>query len=146
MRNPKARRKNGFINPERLDVTDLAGRTALVTGATAGIGRAVAMRLAEHGAEVVVHGRDEGRGAELVAEIAAFTVMSRAALKVSVVVSGAAVQLIASLTKMSPLPGEAVFSVWTGGVPAVIVSGPVCVVIVTLFVSSCSESCAPEIL
>jgi NAD(P)-dependent dehydrogenase (short-subunit alcohol dehydrogenase family) len=42
-----------------------------VTGATAGIGRAVAMRLAEHGAEVVVHGRDEGRGAELVAEIAA---------------------------------------------------------------------------
>ncbi|MEV4349470.1 SDR family oxidoreductase [Actinoplanes sp. NPDC049596] len=51
-------------------MTDLAGRTALVTGATAGIGRAVAERLAEHGAEVVVHGRDAQRGAALVAEIA----------------------------------------------------------------------------
>jgi NAD(P)-dependent dehydrogenase (short-subunit alcohol dehydrogenase family) len=48
---------------------DLSGRTALVTGATAGIGRAVAMKLADHGAEVVVHGRDPRRGAELVAEI-----------------------------------------------------------------------------
>jgi hypothetical protein len=37
-----------------------------VTDATAGIGRAVAARLAENGAEVVVHGRDERRGAELV--------------------------------------------------------------------------------
>jgi NAD(P)-dependent dehydrogenase (short-subunit alcohol dehydrogenase family) len=42
----------------------------LVTGATAGIGRAVAARLAENGAEVVVHGRDERRGAELVSAIA----------------------------------------------------------------------------
>jgi NAD(P)-dependent dehydrogenase (short-subunit alcohol dehydrogenase family) len=41
----------------------------LVTGATAGIGRAVAVRLAEHGAEVVVHGRDSRRGAELVSAI-----------------------------------------------------------------------------
>jgi NAD(P)-dependent dehydrogenase (short-subunit alcohol dehydrogenase family) len=41
-----------------------------VTGATAGIGRAVAVRLAESGAEVVVHGRDARRGAELVDEIA----------------------------------------------------------------------------
>ncbi|MEU0551014.1 SDR family oxidoreductase [Micromonospora sp. NPDC005979] len=50
--------------------TDLSGRTALVTGATAGIGRAVARKLAERGAEVVVHGRDPRRGADLVAEIA----------------------------------------------------------------------------
>ncbi|MFG3559077.1 SDR family NAD(P)-dependent oxidoreductase [Micromonospora sp. NPDC047557] len=50
--------------------TDLSGRTALVTGATAGIGRAVALKLADRGAEVVVHGRDPRRGADLVAEIA----------------------------------------------------------------------------
>jgi NAD(P)-dependent dehydrogenase (short-subunit alcohol dehydrogenase family) len=50
--------------------TDLSGRMALVTGATAGIGRAVALKLAERGAEVVVHGRDPRRGGDLVAEIA----------------------------------------------------------------------------
>jgi NAD(P)-dependent dehydrogenase (short-subunit alcohol dehydrogenase family) len=38
--------------------------------ATAGIGRAVAIRLAANGAEVVVHGRDARRGAELVSALA----------------------------------------------------------------------------
>ncbi|MFI5952201.1 SDR family NAD(P)-dependent oxidoreductase [Cryptosporangium sp. NPDC051539] len=50
-------------------MSELAGRTALVTGATAGIGRAVALRLAARGADVVVHGRDPERGADVVAEI-----------------------------------------------------------------------------
>ena len=48
---------------------DPAGRRALVTGATSGIGREVARHLARAGAEVVVHGRDEQRGAETVGEI-----------------------------------------------------------------------------
>ncbi|WP_405983673.1 SDR family NAD(P)-dependent oxidoreductase [Streptomyces sp. NBC_00872] len=47
----------------------MSGLTALVTGATAGIGRAVAVQLAQEGAEVVVHGRDAERGADVVAEI-----------------------------------------------------------------------------
>jgi NAD(P)-dependent dehydrogenase (short-subunit alcohol dehydrogenase family) len=50
---------------------EMSGLTALVTGATAGIGRAVAIQLAQEGAEVVVHGRDARRGLEVVAEIEA---------------------------------------------------------------------------
>jgi len=45
--------------------------TALVTGSTHGIGRAAALRLARDAWEVVVHGRNAGRGAEVVAAIEA---------------------------------------------------------------------------
>jgi NAD(P)-dependent dehydrogenase (short-subunit alcohol dehydrogenase family) len=45
---------------------DLEGQRALVTGATSGIGKAVAEELARHGAEVIVHGRDAARGKAVV--------------------------------------------------------------------------------
>jgi 3-oxoacyl-[acyl-carrier protein] reductase len=48
-------------------------RVVLVTGSTAGIGRAVAMRLATTGRTVIAHGRDLDRTAKAAAEMAALT-------------------------------------------------------------------------
>src|SRR5690349_18319766 len=50
---------------------ELSGRRALVTGGTSGIGRATAEALGREGAHVLISGRSEARGAEVVAAIAA---------------------------------------------------------------------------
>jgi NAD(P)-dependent dehydrogenase (short-subunit alcohol dehydrogenase family) len=44
------------------DIPDLSGKTAIVTGASSGIGRATAAALANAGARVVLAVRDRGRG------------------------------------------------------------------------------------
>jgi NAD(P)-dependent dehydrogenase (short-subunit alcohol dehydrogenase family) len=47
------------------------GTTVLITGSTDGVGRLVAMRLGEAGARVLVHGRNQARGALVVNDIEA---------------------------------------------------------------------------
>jgi 3-oxoacyl-[acyl-carrier protein] reductase len=49
----------------------LARKTALVTGSSSGIGRAIALRFAQEGADVVINGRDERRIASVVTEVQA---------------------------------------------------------------------------
>lgn len=51
------------------EVTKVEQRIVLVTGSTGGLGREVALRLAADGAHVLVHGRNETRGREVVEEI-----------------------------------------------------------------------------
>jgi NAD(P)-dependent dehydrogenase (short-subunit alcohol dehydrogenase family) len=56
------------MSEQRLDL-DSHPQTALVTGATSGIGRAVALKLADDRFAVLVHGRDAARGEQTVKEI-----------------------------------------------------------------------------
>lgn len=50
---------------------NMQGKTVLVTGSTDGLGRAVALRLAKAGANVLIHGRDAARGEALLSELRA---------------------------------------------------------------------------
>jgi NAD(P)-dependent dehydrogenase (short-subunit alcohol dehydrogenase family) len=54
-------------------MSTLDERTILVTGATDGHGKALAERLARSGATVLIHGRDEAKGEQTIAEISKAT-------------------------------------------------------------------------
>lgn len=54
---------------EGVSLFDLTGKVAIITGSSRGIGRAIASRLAEHGARVVISSRKESVCKEVAAEI-----------------------------------------------------------------------------
>ena len=60
-----------IIFTERIFNMKLEGKVAIITGATAGIGRACALRFAAEGAKVVAAGRNAEKGASVVEEIKA---------------------------------------------------------------------------
>ena len=77
--------------------------TALVTGATDGLGRSVAAELAGRGARVLVHGRNAERGALVVDEIRAETGNDRVELHLADFASLAEVrELAAAVTAAAP--------------------------------------------
>jgi NAD(P)-dependent dehydrogenase (short-subunit alcohol dehydrogenase family) len=48
---------------------DVAGKTVFITGSTDGVGRYVALELATRGASLLIHGRDEARGKDVLEQI-----------------------------------------------------------------------------
>ena len=74
---------------------DLTGKTAVVTGSTRGIGRAVAAALAESGARVAVVGRDKEKAVAVAGEIGS----SAAGFSCDVANTASVAQLIADVEK-----------------------------------------------
>lgn len=105
-------------------MSDLSGRVALVTGGAVGIGRGIALRLAEQGADVAIMDLDEDAAAATVAEIevigrraarVAADVADRAAFAaahaelgaIDILVNNAGILRIAALLEMAPRTGAA---------------------------------------
>jgi 3-oxoacyl-[acyl-carrier protein] reductase len=82
-------------------MNDLVGRTALVTGSTRGIGRAVALELAAAGAMVAVHGRSAS-GSEEVAGVLRAAGRHAGTFLADLSESGAAEKLAANVERSLP--------------------------------------------
>jgi NAD(P)-dependent dehydrogenase (short-subunit alcohol dehydrogenase family) len=95
----------------------LQGERALVTGATSGIGKAIAIEFAAQGAQVAVHGRDEQRGAAVVETITAAggsAVFLAADLGTEAACTGLVGEAVGALGGLTVLVNNAVASVVDG--------------------------------
>ncbi len=91
--------------------TPLNGQTALVTGATSGLGRATALELARHGADVIVHGRNPERGDAVTREIAGAGGAARF-IGADLATAEGATELVAQAGDVDILVNNAGFSSW----------------------------------
>ena len=60
-----------LLRPFSFMMQSLKGKTVLITGATDGLGKEVAKRVAAAGADLILHGRNQTKGEQLVQEIKA---------------------------------------------------------------------------
>lgn len=77
---------------------DLVGKIAVISGGTSGIGRATALMLAHRGAEVIIVGRDQARGAEIEADLRDASGGQGAFIKADLSLISEARGLVSSLT------------------------------------------------
>ncbi|NLE96695.1 MAG: 3-hydroxybutyrate dehydrogenase [Propionibacterium sp.] len=94
-----------------MTTTDLTGRRAAVTGGASGIGRACAVALAQHGAEVTILDRDAGAAEALAAELGGRAVVVDLAdtaalegisLDTDILVNCAGIQRVAPIHEFEP--------------------------------------------
>ena len=83
-------------------MNDMIGQTVLVTGSTSGIGRAVAIRLAESGAAVALHGRNADAAQQVAEEIRRSTGSVAGVFLTDIATSDGCAELIAAVTKTCP--------------------------------------------
>lgn len=92
-------------------MSDLTGRSALVTGGASGIGAACARELASRGAHVTVADRDEDGATTLAEEIGGtpwavdlldVTALQEVSLEIDILVNNAGVQTVAAITEFDP--------------------------------------------
>lgn len=103
-------------------MNELENKTAVITGASSGIGEAIAMRFADHGARVINLDRNPGSDARIrhiacdVSDHAAVTAAIGGLDVVDVLVNNAGVAHIGNLEKTSPEDMERLFSINVKGV------------------------------